>query len=416
MALGSYGDVLPCVVLGRALTEAGHEVAVTTFEGFRQLVEGNDLSFYPVPGDAASILAGGGGLALSEAGQNVVRMVWGLRRSFVRLAGEFAEAFSQPELRQADLIINQLPGGLYGYDLAEAAGVPWLQVAVMPLTRTRAFPMLAFPAGLAWLPGYNTNSYRLAEQIVWQLYRKSVNRWRQVRLGLGKLPWAGFMGRFHQERVPVLNGFSRHMVARPPDWGEHVTVTGYWFHDEGSWQPPDALRNFLSAGPAPVFAGFGSMPLRHRERTLRLMVEGIRLSGQRGVLQGAWSGADRQELPEQIHLLDYAPYNWLFPKMAALIHHGGSGTTGHGVRSGVPSIITPFLFDQFFWGRRIEQLGVGPEPIPFKRLSAKRLATAIGTALNDGEMRKRAAALGGKIRREQGLETAVDLINEMINR
>jgi UDP:flavonoid glycosyltransferase YjiC (YdhE family) len=118
-------------------------------------------------------------------------------------------------------------------------------------------------------------------------------------------------------------------------------------------------------------------------------------------------------LPDYALAVDYAPYGWLFPRMAAVVHHGGSGTTGWGLRAGVPSLVVPFLFDQFYWGRRIATLGVGPEPIPFKKLTAGRLATAIRTAVDDDGLRRCAAALGAKIAAEHGLSTAVELIHSI---
>ena len=95
------------------------------------------------------------------------------------------------------------------------------------------------------------------------------------------------------------------------------------------------------------------------------------------------------------------------------MHHGGSGTTGFGVRAGVPSLVVPFVFDQFYWGRRLAELGVGPAPIPFKRLTAERLAGAIGRMVTDKEMRRRAAALGTKVRAEDGLAAAVAVLEQI---
>jgi sterol 3beta-glucosyltransferase len=219
-----------------------------------------------------------------------------------------------------------------------------------------------------------------------------------------------------REDIPVLNGFSAHVVPRPPDWGEHVHITGYWFPPEGEWQPPDDLRKFIEAGPPPVFVGFGSMPMRNPKRTTKIVLDTLQKTGHRAILHTGWGGFGQQDLPTNVHLIDYAPYEWLFPWMAAIVHHGGSGTTGFALRAGVPSLIVPFVFDQFYWGKRISSLGVGPKPIPHKSLSVDLFGAALDIALNDSQMRDRAAALGEKIREEEGVREAVDVIEHTIRK
>jgi UDP:flavonoid glycosyltransferase YjiC (YdhE family) len=396
------------------LQAAGHRVRLATFENFEPLVAGQGLDFFPIRGDMQHILTGGGGQALAESGQNPLRMAWSALRLFGVMADGFARDLSSPELWDTELIINQLPGGLYGYDLSQKLDVPMILAAVMPLTPTRYQPMLAFPGLLAPIPGYNSFSHWLAYQLVWQGFRPAVSRWRQRTLSLSKAPIWGYSRLMKQQRVPVLNGFSEHIVPRPADWGEHIHITGYWFPEEEAWQPADDLRKFIEAGPPPVFIGFGSMPLRDPQGTTAIILEALKLSGQRAILQMGWGGLAEQELPDHVFKLDYAPYGWLFPRMAGTVHHGGSGTTAFGLRAGVPSIIVPFLFDQFYWGKQVAELGVRPAPIPHKELSAERLAEALTIVVNDREMGRRAAVLGEKIRAEDGLSAAVEAIHQTV--
>jgi len=194
LALGSYGDVLPIATLGKGLKAAGHQVRVATFENFGNMIAQHGLDFHPIRGDSQSILNTGGGLALAESGQNIISAWLTIMRSFGVLAASYARDLSSPDLWDTDIIINQLPGGLYGYDLAEKLDRPMFMAAVMPLTRTRAFPMLAFPSILARFPGYNALSYRIAEQLVWQWFRPTINRWRKEILGLPKQSFWGYFG------------------------------------------------------------------------------------------------------------------------------------------------------------------------------------------------------------------------------
>lgn len=413
IALGSRGDVLPCAALGRTLREAGHRVRFATFAGFESLVAARGLDFFPVHGDAQAIMLSSGGQALARSGQSVVRMMAGIMRSFGALAQDYARDLTVLASQPADLIVNQLGGGLYGYDLSEKLGAPMVAAAVMPLVPTRTQPMLAFPRWPSTLPGYNLLTYRLAYQLVWQAFRPTINRWRQEALSLDKAPLRGIF-REMRESMALLNGFSARVVPRPPDWGQQVHVTGYWFPEDREWQPPDDLLRFLNDGPPPIFAGFGSMPLGDAERVTDLVLEAMRLSGQRAIVHAGWGGAGGRALPEWAFGLDYAPYGWLFPRMAALIHHGGSGTTAFGLRSGVPAVVVPFLFDQFYWGRRIAELGVGPAPVPFGKLSAGRLVDAIRAATGDTEMRERARRLGTQIQGEDGLGSAVQVLESLV--
>lgn len=411
LALGSYGDVLPIATLGKGLKTAGHGVRFATFENFEKMVTQHGLDFHPIRGHSQAILNASSGRALIQSGQNIIRAWWSAMQSFGVLAESIAHDLSSFTLWETDIIINQMPVGLYGYDLAEMLGVPMIIAAVMPINRTRHFPMLAFPPLFARFPGYNVMSYRILEQLMWQWFRPAINRWRKETLGLPKQPFGGFFGELGTSRIPILNGFSSQVVPRPPDWREDVYVTGYWFPEEEDWHPPDDLLAFFEAGSPPVFIGFGSMSVIDPVGTTAVLLEALKQSGLRAVLHAGWAGIGNDALPDNIFKIDYAPYGWLFPQMAAVVHHGGSGTTAFGLRAGVPSLIVPFLFDQFYWGRRVFTLGVGPKPIPFRKLSVARLVEALILATTDSLMRQRAVVLGEKIRAEDGLQKTVKIIS-----
>jgi UDP:flavonoid glycosyltransferase YjiC (YdhE family) len=146
------------------------------------------------------------------------------------------------------------------------------------------------------------------------------------------------------------------------------------------------------------------------ERQTRLALRALELSGQRGVLLTGWGGLTRHATPPNVFVVDNVPHAWLFPRMAAVIHHGGAGTTGAGLRAGVPSILTAFAGDQMAWAERVVKLGVGPRVPGIKQLTAEKLAEAMQTAVTDSALRARAAALGEKIRAEYGVGRAVEVI------
>jgi UDP:flavonoid glycosyltransferase YjiC (YdhE family) len=211
--------------------------------------------------------------------------------------------------------------------------------------------------------------------------------------------------------MPVLYGFSPAVIPQPADWGADKKITGYWFLEpEEEWNPPAALVDFLDAGTKPVTIGFGSMSNRNPEETAELVIKALEMCGQRAVILSGWGGLQTSDLPDSVFQIDTVPHSWLFQRVAAVVHHGGAGTTAAGLRAGVPSVIIPFFGDQPFWGGRVADLGVGPKPIPRKSLTPERLAQAIQEAVTDGAIRQSASNLGEMIRSENGIVNAVEMI------
>jgi sterol 3beta-glucosyltransferase len=216
----------------------------------------------------------------------------------------------------------------------------------------------------------------------------------------------------HWRPVPQLYGFSSHVLPIPADWPDSVTATGYWFLDQPTtWQPDPLLKQFLADGPAPVYFGFGSMANNDSARATATIVEAIRRADVRAVLATGVGGLTLDTPTPNVFLLKEAPHDWLFPQMAAIVHHGGAGTTGAAFRAGKPQLICPFFGDQPFWGRRVAALGVGPQPIKQKNLTTDQLTEALITLTVDQTLRERADALGAAIRAEDGVAGAVEWIN-----
>lgn len=412
LALGARGDVQPYVALGRALQESGHHVRVVTFENFEALVAGQSLEFSPVKGDAQALMSSVSGVQMMQVGRNPFRTMRLIMRTFGAIIDDYIEGFSAVPLMDSEAIINQLPASLFGYDLAEKLRVPHIIASVIPLERTGQFP-LSLLSAKSWGTPLNYLTYRFAAQLAWQPFRRAINRFRQ-RLGLPSASFFGHMGATRRRRDPVINGFSPLVVPPPADWGANVHTTGYWFLSEPQWQPSAELLNFLEAGKPPVFIGFGSMPLPNPEHTVRLILDALRISGQRGVISRGWVNLGSEANDPNIFYLDYAPYTWLFPRMAAIVHHGGSGTTALALTSGVPSLVVAFGMDQPYWGKRVAALEAGPEPIPFKALTSETLAGALQRAVNDPALRQGAAQIGAALHREDGLGKAVEVLSRYL--
>jgi sterol 3beta-glucosyltransferase len=259
---------------------------------------------------------------------------------------------------------------------------------------------------------YNRLTYTLSVKLAWAQYRGIINPWRQSTLGLPPAPRSfDEMKLPNGDPVPTMYPYSEYVVPRPADWPASTVATGYWFLDRlDEWQPPDDLGAFLEAGPPPVYVGFGSMAGRDPAKKAQAAIGALGEVGQRGIIATGWGGLRAEELPPTVFSIEAAPHDWLFRRVAAVVHHGGAGTTAASLRAGVPTIICLFFGDQPFWGRRVAALGVGPNPIPQKKLNTLNLAAAIEQAISDNKMGQRAAALGKKIEAEDGVARAIEFV------
>ena len=317
-----------------------------------------------------------------------------------------------------DLVLAGIGGLFIGLALAEKFGIPLLQAYYIPFTPTRAYPSFSLPKLPSWFGGsLNRLSYHITRQIMWQSFRSADKLARQKVLGLPTAPFWGPYKAIQLQHLPVLYGYSSAVIPPPSDWDANTHVTGYWFLDPpADWTPPQALVEFLQAGHPPVYIGFESMSNRKPEATTALIVQALAQTGQRGIIQSGWSGLKTANLPDSVYMLDSCPFSWLFPRVTAVVHYGGAGTTSAGLRAGVPSVVIPFFGDQPYWGQRVLELGVGPQPIPRRKLTVERLAIAIQQATTDQTMRQRSADLGAKIRAEDGVARAVAVVQQIEER
>lgn len=415
LTAGSRGDVQPYLALGQGLRAAGHDVNLATHAVFKELVAAAGLEFRLIELNPREMLGEARGQAWLDSGHNPLRFLRGLLEVLPpRLVGFLDQSW---EVCQGSDAILYAPLSMGGYHIAERLGVPGLLAALQPKRATRAYPNPFFPR-LPLGGAYNLFTHSipgLLGQLFGGALWNPINTWRARTLKLPPISIAEFR-RVHAERVPVLYGYSPSVVPRPADWSAHVHVTGYWFFDRpSSWRPPADLVAFMEAGPPPVYLGFGSMPDRNAQATTEIILEALRRAGRRGIVLTGWGGLQKSVLPESVFGIEDIPHEWLFPQVAAVVHHGGAGTTAAGLRAGVPSVVVPFFGDQPFWGDQVAALGVGPRPIPKKRLSVERLATAIVAATGDAAMAGRAAALGRRIREERGVDEAVAAFHQHLS-
>ena len=411
-AAGSRGDVQPCIVLGRELQRAGLSVLLAAPENFAGFIQGYGLCFCPLRGDVQQIMASETGRRLMETGSaNPLKSIRAMRTMLGPVAMQMAEDVFEA-CRDTEALISLAVFAPFGKSIAEVLSIPLINVEPTPLLPTGTFPAPGWPVQRNLGRLHNRLSGFAMLQVIWQWYRPVVNDFRQ-RFGLSPYTTASFYRVLTS--TPLLGAYSPTVIPHPPDWPDSVHVTGYFFLDaQADWQPPAELEAFLDSGNPPVYIGFGSMAGRNPEHFAAIVLEALAKSGQRGVLLTGWGGMHAMSVPDNVFVVDSALHSWLFPRMAAVVHHGGAGTTAEGLRAGVPSMIVPFIVDQPFWGKRVKALGVGPEPIPRNKLTADRLAHAIRVAVTYPEMKQRAAALGEAIRAEDGVGNAVNIVKQYL--
>jgi sterol 3beta-glucosyltransferase len=399
---GSRGDVQPYVALAQGLADRDHTPLLAAPDAFLGFARDHGVPFEPV--DSRILALKDDPKALQGNRLKLMQMVKPMLLQMLNDYWAAADSF------KPDMVVYH-PKTLVGYHIAERLRVPGVVAVPLPISApTAAFPvpiMPSLPLG-GW---YNRLSYG-AITLAGAAFGGMVNAWRKERLGLTR--------RVKDERVapggkptPVMYAYSQHVVPRPADWGAHIHVTGYWnLRHSAHWQPSPALTQFLAAGDAPVYIGFGSMWMGDSDARTKMAIEAVERLGKRAILATGWGGLKADKLPATIFALENAPHEWLFPQMAAVVHHGGAGTTGAALQAGKPNVIVTFLGDQPFWGRQVAALGAGTPPINHKQLTADALTEKLRQAL-DPAMSTRAKAVGERICAEDGVTNAVSVLEAL---
>ena len=412
MTLGTRGDVQPFVALARGLAAAGHDAVLAAPHRFAEFVRGRGVCFAGVDDGPLRLMdhhrAADDGSVVEDVATGGLGKKLALAKQmpalFTRTLEDCWTVATDGAGAGADLVVHN--GQIIaGQHVAERLGRPAVLALPIPMyVPTREFPWPGQP-----LPRLIPNRATfLGMKVPAMMFGRTVDRWRTTTLGLPKRA-----GRHDPLRAPdgspapVLHAISRHVLPRPTDWPDTATMTGYWFLTDPEPTPmPRPLTEFLDAGRPPVFIGFGSMSGTDPATTTATVLTATRQAGVRAIIGTAWGGLTT-ETADDVFTIGEIPFNQLFPRVAAVIHHGGAGTIAAAAAAGRPQIVCPFVADQPFWGHRIHQLGVAPEPIHQHRLDPGQLAAAIKHAVTNTTLATTANQLGQQIRDEDGVHDAV---------
>ena len=399
---GTEGDARPFAALCRGLIDAGHEArlladAATLGSAAALGVPAGSLAgdirgiSRPSPAIAAAVAKGGGFNATA--------------RAIARIANDNAESWLRSIIESGEGCDAFVCAGLAafaGLSAAEYLGVKGIGAGMIPMRPTAEFPSPFLPP--SWVPRpLNRASHAFVIGMLWRAFKAKTN---QARVAF-ELPPRSKVWSEH----PMLYGISPQLLPRPKDWPDNSQICGQWLAASSpAWRPPPDLENFLAAGEAPIYVGFGSMTGFDSGRLLDALSQALR--GRRVLFHTGWSGIDGNALPDNFFAISDTPHDWLFPRAAAIVHHGGSGTAHSAARAGVPSVVMPFAGDQPFWAERLRLAGVAPPPVDGRRPTADDVARAIDFTARI-EVRERARAVGERMRTENGVASAVDALEAL---
>lgn len=412
---GTRGDVQPYIALAHALQRAGHTATIALPRCYTGLADAHGIAHVPLddqwngltddPEIRHALESNYAGIKGKRLAATVLRRT---RAYMARVLTELADAADK---HGADLVVHHTL--VPGQHIGEYLRVPTVPVALQPAwVPTDAFPSpLAPPSVPRFL---NRASYASSRMLVRAMYAHT-GTWRRDRLGLPRRrgssnPLTGPGG----VAPLILQAFSPRVLPAEPHYPRNVRTTGFWLLPEPEeWSPPQALVDFLAAGPEPVYVGFGSMAGQDPRATARTVAAALDAAGTRTVLVTGEGGLAADAFGDTVFATDNVPHSWLFPKVRAIVHHGGAGTTGAALASGRPQVVCPFTGDQPYWARRAHALGVAPAPVPQSAFDAGTLAAAITAAVDSAQLHTNARALATRINAEQGAVEAVALIETL---
>ncbi|GMK57457.1 hypothetical protein CspeluHIS016_0402910 [Cutaneotrichosporon spelunceum] len=392
ISYGTEGDTRPMAALSRGLLDAGHTVLLMGDASGLVSAEALGVPTVALAGDLQDLMRN---TPADATGPQIVKLV--NKHTSAWMAAALAEC-------PADLI---LAGGLSVYvaeSVGERTNTPVIQTILTPVgSRTRDFvsPILA---GLplprwGWL---NLLTHSIVCWFAWFVFVSATNAARKEH----SLP----PNRRRRLGDPQVYGISPALLPRPIDYPANALFTGQWVPPAKAWDPQPELEAFLAAGDKPIYVGFGSMAGVSTSLLAQLRAA---IGDRRAIFGRGWSTVT--DLPPNFFVVDNVPHDWLLPRCAMAIHHGGSGTTHSACAAGVPSIILPTVADQYFWARVMVDIGVADHVLRMHRLDVVKLRAAIAFA-DTRAPQERARAIGEAMGREDGVSAAVAAIEAFAER
>ncbi|HVS38464.1 MAG TPA: glycosyltransferase [Gemmataceae bacterium] len=409
---GSLGDLHPYLALGLGLKARGHDVIVGTGECYRRKIETLGLGFRAVRPDCAWV-------EQPEVMRRIAHPRWGIIRAVRMLMDALHESYADTleACERADLVVGNMAA--YATRLvAEKTGIPWASAMHIPT----GFFSACDPPLIPGFPGFS-KALRPLGPLFWGPFGRFVNRtmywaanpWFRLRREIG-LPAVPSHNPLTESFSPLLHLalFSKRLVDKQRDWPQQTLVTGFpWFNADSAAGLPPALAEFLEDGSAPIVFTLGTAIAADAGTFFETSIRAAQLLGRRAVLILKDPRNRPRALPDGVAAFEYAAFPLLFPRAAAIVHHGGIGTTGLAMRSGRPTLIMPCAWDQPDNAERAARLGIS-RTISRRRYTPERVAIELRRLLDEPAYGRRAAEIGEQVRQEDGVRAACDAVERAL--
>ncbi len=407
VAVGTRGDVNPLAELGEEMIKRGHNFRILTSEAFRLLIENKGVTFLRLDTDADHVMQYL--VAEYKTSMDFMRGMFKLKKENPGFMEQTVSA-----IRGSDLVMYGTCGA-FAYHAAESLGIPCARVFYSPMDPTRQYSLYS--------DEYDSDkvlkSYNGLPEGMSLMTMIALNKWRRKN-GLPKWRLKSTYKEMEGRKLLTFYPTSRVMMRPDPAWGEHIHVTGYWYHPdeaESEYQPQEDLLKFLNAGVKPIFVAFGKAESKELAELQIRVLQALKETGIRAVIQADQIPKHERVNTDQLYFIGNVPYSYIFGKVKAVVHHGGNTTNGLGLRAGLPTLVIPLALDQYFYGRMDHRIGAGPAPVYIR----KRLCTIdeMKAALHDlvsGKYDNGALDASKEILEENGVKEAADAIEAYIRK
>jgi len=411
LCIGTYGDVAPYVALGAKLKLEGHDVTICAHEKARALSERFLLQFHPIGGDLSVQTSPEESRELFEA-KGFKKLI-----SFIKLMRLFRRV-QDIQLKDcleaaqgADVLIYN-PAAFAGPHLAELFKISGIRMNLQPEIPTSQHPSCLIPMPKCLGRVGNILGHFISQQFLWQVFRRKINRWRCEVLKLTKSP---FWKSTNYSKIRDLVAFSPSLIQRPTDWHPAVAMVGFCrLQEADQWIPPEELKRFLSEGEPPLYLGFGSLTETFPSSIVATIIDVLKTRKIRAIIPKNLEGLKEIDLPSHILPVGFVPHDWLFSRVSAIVHHGGVGTLSAGLYAGKPTWVIPCIVDQFFFGEKVFEWGVGPQPLAKVHFNRKDFEKGLEQLLQKASYREKALQFQQSLNQENGVEVACKWIYKTV--
>lgn len=399
LTLGTRGDVQPYAVLGQGLQQRGHEVTLSTAKNFEALVRSYGLQFMPVEADFQSVLDSEEGKKMMKGNPLAIRR--NLKTWVYPLITDSLKVF-YALARESDLVLYHVK--TLADTFADQFPEKMVRASVLPIMEpTSAFVNPAL-SGLP-IPGWlYPLSYTLANKSMF-LLSAPIKAFRKA---------AGLPAKYKVPAVRNVYSMSPAFLPLPPEYAPTSSFQGFWMEQETQTLSP-ALETYLAAGAPPLLITFGSMPFQCKMDLQQAILKVVKNLNTRVIVVRGWGLQHTGVLENhaEVLVIDSAPYAALFPRVKAIVHHGGIGTTAECLRAGKPFFICPILYpvgDQQFWGQHSHKLGLAVAPCPIKKMTEALFLERVQQLLNGESLYDKATAMKNHLAQEDGLKSTMNLL------